>query len=162
MEDALYKDVIELGGDIVSSERFAAAKLVPHHSKDGSIASHSLETAGYALRLARWLNRHGASVGEGDVVRASLLHDIGMTEKAVFLSPSHEKGRTHPREGARIAQEEFGANEAQLEAIRHHMWPCCCIVPPRNSVGWVLTMADKWCSINEVRRLLMRMATSRS
>ena len=44
MEDALYKDIMAIGEDIVSSDRFAKARAVPHHSKGGNIALHSLET----------------------------------------------------------------------------------------------------------------------
>lgn len=159
MDDRLFKDVMKIGGDIVVSDRFAAAKKVMHHDRSGgNIAGHSIETAEYALLLARWLNRHGASVSEVDAVRASLLHDIGMTEKEVHQSPSRVKAYTHPREGARIAHEEFGANEVQLDAIRHHMWPCCCLVPPHSSEGMVVTVADKMCSLSELRRRLARMA----
>ncbi|MBR3317354.1 MAG: HD domain-containing protein [Atopobiaceae bacterium] len=151
MDEALEKDIMDFGTDIIASERFAKAIDVPHHSKDGNIAAHSLETAGIALRLTRWLNRHGASIDEVTTVRAGLLHDIGMTEDEVFLSPSREKGHTHPLEGARIAREEFGADDAQLDAILHHMWPVCCLTPPHTSEGWVVTAADKLCSLNEVR-----------
>ena len=156
VKDNLLKDVMKMGGDIVDSKRFAKARNVPHHSKDGSIAAHSLETACYALWLARWLNRHGVQVSEEDVVRASLLHDIGMTEDDVFLSRSSEKAHTHPLEGARIAREEFGANEKQVDAILQHMWPCCTMVPPHHAVGWVLTMADKLCSLNDVKRIFQK------
>lgn len=156
MDDALFNDLVDLGGDIITSERFVSAINVPHHSKTGNIAAHSLETAGYALLIARWLNQHGVPVNEKDAVRASLLHDIGMTEEDIFLSPSHEKGRTHPVEGARIAREEFDANEAQVDAILHHMWPFCCLTPPHNVVGFVVTTADKMCSLNEARRRLAR------
>ena len=152
MTDDLLKQVLELGGDIIASERFAKARSVPHHSKEGNIADHSIETAGYALQLARWVNRHGGSVSERDAVRTSLLHDIGMTEDDVFLSPSSVKAKTHPVEGARIAQEEFGVTEAQADAILYHMWPFCSFVPPHSALGFVVTMADKCCSLNEVRR----------
>ena len=152
MTDELLKEVMEIGGDIIASERFAKAKTVPHHSKDGNIAAHSLETAGYALRLARWVNQHGGSVSERDAVRTSLLHDIGMTEDEVFLSPSPVKAKTHPVEGARIAQEEFEATDEQVDAILYHMWPFCSIVPPHSALGFVVTMADKCCSLVEVRR----------
>ena len=160
VDDALFNDLVDLGGDIIISDRFDLAITVPHHSRDGNIAAHSLETAGYALRIARWLNQHGVPVSERDAVRASLLHDIGMTEEGVFLSPSHEKGRTHPVEGARIAREEFGANESQVDAILHHMWPFCCLTPPGDAVGFVVTIADKLCSLNEARRRLMRAGAS--
>lgn len=156
MEDALYNDIIDLGGDIIVSERFARAGDVPHHSKSGNIALHSLETAGYALRLARWLGAHGVAVSEWDVVRASLLHDIGMTEEDVFRSPSHVKARSHPQEGARIAREEFGANEVQEEAILRHMWPVFWVVPPRTPEGWVVSAADKCCSMRETRDTVER------
>ena len=154
MEDGLRNDLMRMGGDIIDSERFAKARNVPHHSKESSIAVHSLETARYALLLARWLNRHGAEVSEEDVVRAALLHDIGMTEDEVFSSPSSVKAHTHPVEGARIAREEFGANEVQTDAILHHMFPACTLVPPHNTVGWILTTADKICSANDVGRII--------
>ena len=162
MDDVLFNDIIELGEDIVASERFAMALNVPHHSKNRDIASHSVETAGYALLLARWLNRHGASVNEEDAVRASLLHDIGMTEKDVFLSPSSKNGRSHPREGARIAREEFGANETQVDAILYHMWPACSMVAPHSAVGFIVTTADKLCFFNEIWHRLTRVRTSSS
>ena len=151
VEDAIAKEVMELGGDIVVSWRFAKARRVPHHSKSGNIALHSLETAGYALLIARWLNQHGVSVNERDAVRASLLHDIGMTEDEVFLSPSRVKAHAHPREGARIAREEYGASEVQWRAVASHMWPVSGALP-RTVEGWVVTAADKCCSIHEVGR----------
>ena len=152
MEDVVLKELKRIGGDIISSGRFAKAESVPHHSKTGNIALHSLETAGYALAIARWLGRHGVTVSEVDVVRASLLHDIGMTEDDVFLSPSHKKARSHPREGARIAREEFGASELQAEAILSHMWPVWRAMPPRTMEGWVVSAADKCCSMHETKR----------
>lgn len=152
MDKAILREVKALGSDIIASERFAKARLVPHHSKDGNIAHHSLETAGYALMLVRWLEQHGVSVSERDAVRASLLHDIGMTEESVFFSPSHRKGRTHPKAGAHIARVEFEANSIQIDAILHHMWPVCTLVPPRTAVGWVVTLSDKCCSVHEVGR----------
>lgn len=148
MKKVLLKDVMKLGGDIVASERFAKAKRVPHHNKNGNIADHSLETADYALALTRWLRRHGILVNERDVVRTSLLHDVGMTEDDVFHSPSRKKAYSHPREGARIAREEFGLDEIEAEAILHHMWPIC-LTPPHSALGWVVSAADKWCSMNE-------------
>ena len=146
--DITASDVLAMGEDIVSSERFAKARLVIHHNKDHNIAAHSVSCAVCALQIARWLEGHGVEVDERDVVRAALLHDIGMTEDEVSLSPPPVKSRTHPREGERIAREEFGANDVQLDAIRHHMWPLC-LVPPKSVEGWVVVAADKHCSTQE-------------
>lgn len=151
VEKDLTKDIMDIGNDIVASGRFDKARSTAHHNPERSVATHSIETAEYALRMARWLNRHGFSVSEGDVVRASLLHDIGMTEDEVFLSPSRKKAFSHPREGSRIAQDEYGANDVQVDAIRHHMWPIG-LTPPHSAVGWVVTAADKCCSIREAQR----------
>lgn len=153
------EDVARLGGDILDSPRFSKAKDVPHHNEHCNIAIHSVETARYALGMARWLRGRGVNLSELDVVRASLLHDIGMTEDEVFLSPSRQKAFSHPREGARIARDEFEANEVQVDAIRRHMWPIG-IVTPHHAVGWVVLMADKYCSIQEVRREIIGIARS--
>ena len=143
---------MELGDDIIGSERFQKAKSVPHHSKQGNIALHSLETTGFAVQLARQLKERGKLVNMRDVVRASLLHDIGMTVDEVFLSPPPVKGKSHPKVGACIAKEEFGANANQIEAILHRMGQVCTIVAPHTIEGVILTCADKMCSIAEVQR----------
>lgn len=145
------------GSDILESERFAKAYRVPHHNEHGNIGLHSLETAGYAATFARWLCQHGLAIDEHDVVRASLLHDIGMTVDEVFESPSRKKAFSHPREGARIARDEFGANDIQLDAIRRHMWPIG-LTPPHSSTGWIVLAADKYCSMREVQREAARIA----
>lgn len=151
------RELRQMGGDILVSERFAKAKRVPHHNASGNIARHCAETAGYALAFAHWLSRHGVETSECDVVRAALLHDIGMTEDDVFLSPSLVKAFSHPREGARIARDEFGANEVQVDAILYHMWPIGFVVP-HHATGWVVLSADKYCSAREVQREGARIA----
>ena len=144
-----------VGGDIVSSDRFARAQGVPHHAKSENIQTHSLETAGLALAIARWLGRHGIMMNEADVVRASLLHDIGMTEERVSMQPSYVKAYSHPRAGVCIARDEFDANKNQVNAIAHHMWPIC-IVPPRTREGWTVLAADKLCSLAEAYKIVKR------
>lgn len=115
-------ELMELGGDIICSERFAKAWQVPHHYEGRSIAHHSLETAAYTYRLARWLGARGHDVSVKDAVRASLLHDIGMTVDEVFHSPSYRKAYSHPREGARIARGagEEGAQQVVVRAAHRH------------------------------------------
>lgn len=140
-------DLLDIGADIMESERFRKAHAIPHHF-DFDVAAHSMDAAKCAMDICHWLNRHGISVNVEDVVRASLLHDIGMTEDDVFQSLPSEKAYTHPVEGARIAHDEYGANEAQLDAILFHMWPIG-FVPPHHLPGWILVAADKLSSIQE-------------
>ena len=155
-EDEAQTSVVQLGQDIIGSGRFWKAMDVPHHF-GVSIADHSLRCARYALAISRWLEEHGVSLSEEDAVRASLLHDMGMTEDEVFESPSRVKAYTHPREGARIATEEYGANDAIVDAIRRHMWPIGHVFP-RHLVGWVVVAADKCSSIAETHEYVSTMA----
>ena len=136
-----------IGGDIIGSERFDKARTIPHHF-DYDVAAHSIDAAQCALSICRLLERCGISVDEADCVRASLLHDLGMTEDEVFASPAHEKAYTHPVEAARIARDEFDATDVQLDAIAHHMWPIGHITP-HHLAGWVLVAADKVSSVRE-------------
>lgn len=149
-EEELLQSVRELGAEILDSERFRAAEAIPHHLV-GNVARHSLNVAKESCRIAEWLNRHGAQVDVKDAVCGSLLHDIGMTEAEVFRSPSWKKAYTHPERGAAVARDEYRATAVQEDAIRRHMWPIC-IVPPRHAVGWIITAADKICSIKEILR----------
>lgn len=159
------KDIRAIGAKILASKRFGKARTVPHHF-DYDVAAHSLDATECALTICRWLNCHGANVCEKDVVEAALLHDIGMTEDEVFQSPPSEKAYTHPVESARIAREEYGANNVELDAILYHMWPIG-HTPPHHLVGWILVAADKWSSIREtndyaIRAIARRFARTRS
>ena len=150
----IEKDILSIGNDIIQSGRFEKARTIPHHY-DYDVAAHSMGVARYALRIARWLERRGVTVDVRDVVRASLLHDLGMTEDDVFLSPPSEKAYTHPVESVRIAREEFDAGEGELDAISHHMWPIGHITP-HSRTGWILVAADKCSSIKETRTYFKR------
>lgn len=137
-----------IGKDILHSPHFSKMYLTPHHGKV-SVARHSLHVAEDGYRIAMWLKAHGIPADPREVVRACLLHDIGMSEDKVYESPSWKKAYTHPKEGWRIAMEEFGATPGIEDAITHHMWPICA-VPPRHLTGWIVLAADKLSSMREV------------
>ena len=134
--------------DIIRSKRFQSGRRIPHH-KDVSVARHALAAAQIGAKMCDKLKKVGIQVSKEDVIDTCLLHDIGMTEEKVFKSPSFIKAYTHPEEGARIAKEEYGANEVQCDAIRRHMWPIC-IVPPKHPEGWLVIGADKLAAWREV------------
>ena len=147
-EEALRQRVRELGAEVIDSERFQAAWEIPHH-RTTSVAQHSLNVAKESCRIAEWLERRGLAVSAEDAVRSSLLHDLAMTEKPVFRSPSWNKAYSHPDRGAQLAREEYRANEVQEDAVRRHMWPIC-VVPPRHREGWIVMAADKISSAKEL------------
>ena len=134
------------GRDILESERFKRSWNTGHHMMT-NIACHSLAVAEYALHLYEKEQYPDTEVR--DVVRACLLHDIGMTDEGIHERVSFLKAYLHPRRSAEIAEKEFGANRIQIDAILHHMWPIC-VVPPHTPVGWLLLRADKYCSRKDV------------
>lgn len=140
-EKELLQKVNQLGEEVLNSDRFLSAWDIPHHG-NVSVAMHSLHVAKESCRIADWLQRHGVKISDEDAVRSSLLHDIGMTERRVFSSPSWRKAYTHPDRGTEIAEKEYHANEIQKDAIQRHMWPIC-VIPPSHVAGWVVLALDK-------------------
>lgn len=157
----IRRTVFSYGSDIIKSDRFRKAQHVSHHIKF-TVAVHSVEVAMYALLILRALKRRhlAPKVDERDLVRAALLHDIGMTNDEVHDSPSYKKAFSHPREGLRIARDEFHLNKIQLNAIQRHMWPIG-IIPPHHLTGWILTTADHMSSFNEGMAMLKAKLRSR-
>lgn len=141
-----YRFELDEEKDILNSERFQRAGSVSHHNT--SVAEHSLKTADVAWQISSWLNKHGFHVNRRDAVRASLLHDIGMTDEAIHESVSWKKAYSHPKRSAKIARSEFDVKDEQVNAISRHMWPVC-VVPPKHMIGWVVMAADKCASMQE-------------
>ena len=140
--------ILELGEDILQSDRYRKAETVVHHGTT-SVYRHSLAVARYTLARCIIDEARGKEVSERDAVRAALLHDIGMTDDEVHDALAPQKCYLHPKRSAEIAEKEFHANEVQLDSILHHMWPLN-VVPPKYREGWILILADKHCSLNEV------------
>ncbi len=138
------------GRDILASKRFERGKHITHHGVT-TVSRHCFHVAVQACLFAGKAQEREFSVSMRDVVRAALLHDVGMTEKRVFKSLSCKKAYTHPWMGGKIAAEEFGASPIVQDAIRHHMWPIC-VIPPRHLAGWILILSDKTCARREFRK----------
>ncbi len=137
------------GGDILDSERFRRGWKVRHHNTN--LAQHSLRVAAAGIRLCDMLRKRGLEPDEREVVRACLLHDIGMTEETVHGKAAWKKAYEHPRESARIAVEEYGATEDMKNAILRHMWPIC-VKPPGRLTGWIVVTADKIATSQDLRK----------
>ena len=57
-------------------------------------------------------------------------------------------GFTHANTALKNAKRDFVLSENEKEIIKKHMWPLN-IKPPMSREAWVVTMADKICSIKE-------------
>ncbi len=48
----------------------------------------------------------------------------------------------------RNAIRDYELTELEKDIIKKHMWPLT-VVPPGCREAWIVTMADKWCSLLE-------------
>lgn len=137
----------EHGEDILQSENFKKTK---EHIQHGTMTvhRHCMDVARYSLLLNKKL---GIGCNKHDLIRGALLHDY-------FLYDWHDKeylsqrkrlhGFHHPMTALRNAEKEYQLNNVQREIIKKHMWPLS-VVPPTCREAWVVTAADKYCSLME-------------
>lgn len=133
--------------DILDSDNFKSTK---QHTQHGSVTvyRHCMDVAQYSLLLNKKL---GLKCNRHDLIRGALLHDY-------FLYDWHDKeylsqrkrlhGFRHPGIALRNAEKEYELNDIQREIIKKHMWPLS-VVPPTCIEAWVVTAADKYCSLME-------------
>ena len=102
--------------------------------------------AKYSLAISEKLERLGVRCKKAELVRGALLHDY-------FLYDWHNSGREgrlhgfyHPGIALRNAMKEYKLTPREKDIIKKHMWPLT-IVPPMCREAWIVTTADKWCSL---------------
>lgn len=129
--------------DIVNSYNF---KTTRRHTQHGtkSVHSHCYDVAKQSL----WFNRKfKLNCQEKDLIRGALLHDY-------FLYDWHEKnhgkshGFYHPGIALENAGKEYQLSPREKDIIKKHMWPMT-LIPPLCREAWVVTAADKYCSLLE-------------
>lgn len=145
-----YRLLKEHASDILASSNFKSTRNYIQH---GSIPvyNHCMDVAGKSIALSRFL---GAGCNERDLIRGALLHDY-------FLYDWHDKTRSnfqrlhgfyHPGIALRNADKEYTLSKRERDIIKKHMWPLT-VVPPRCREAWIVTAADKYCSLIETLRL---------
>ena len=143
------------GGDIIRSQGFLKSKDNIQHG-NVSVMEHSLRVAQTAVQISRGLK---IKVSERDLVRGALLHDyfgydwhnkkVGLNEILHFY---RMHGFTHPAAALKNAERDFVLNNRQRDIIKKHMWPLT-IKPPACREAWIVTVADKVCSLSETLHL---------
>lgn len=141
IEDKLKK----YGKEIFFSKNFKKTKENIQHG-NMSVKRHSLRVAAASLSLAHKLH---IPCEEKDLIRGALLHDY-------FLYDWHKKdnrepglhGFYHPARALKNAKKEYQLSPREKDIIAKHMFPMT-VKPPLCREAWVVTMADKYCSLLE-------------
>ncbi len=148
----LRNSMYEIGGRIMESEEFQSSYSETHH-KASSVGVHSEAVACECLRLCRILKFFRMDVDEKAAVEAALCHDLGMLGRNEKYISDKECHRLHPQESLEVARKLIPDMSPEVEdAIVNHMWPITKQVP-KSRIGKVLVVADKLCSMGDVRHI---------
>lgn len=140
----------EEGKDILHSEHHRKTRYDIQHG-NMSVRQHVINVAKCSVLLSE---RLGIPCNRRALIRGALLHDF-------FLYDWHDKehikiyrlhGIHHPKIALKNAEKEFVLSDIERDVIRKHMWPLT-IVPPMCREAWIVTIADKYCSLMETVRL---------
>lgn len=133
--------------DILASDNFRSTRS---HLQHGSMTvyRHCMDVAVCSLLLNEKL---GLGCDQHDLIRGALLHDYFLYDwhdRAYLSQRKRFHGFWHPGIALRNAEKEYELTDRQREIIRKHMWPLS-VVPPTCREAWVVTAADKYCSLME-------------
>jgi len=146
------KEFYELAAHILRNSEFQRRRTFLHHQD--SVYDHSLRVAYVAYRIAKMVSKY-KKVNIKNVVISALLHDFYLTPwreyKESFFFKKH--GFVHGKIAALNSYYFFPKlmNERIENAIKRHMFPLT-IIPPKYIEGWIVTMADKYVSLEVFKK----------
>ena len=142
-------------------ETFGRLNETKNYIQHGSISvyTHCVNVARMSVKIAKWLPIH---INMDALVIGALLHDY-------FLYDWHDKNREnyqklhgfyHPGIALKNARKEYHLTRREEDIIKKHMWPLT-VVPPLCREAWVVTAADKYCSLLETLKIRKRPGRAR-
>lgn len=149
-EQNTIQDTLTLYGKrILQSDIFAEAMAQKHHFRT-TVGLHCIHVAVISLILARKMEKTGAKIDEKRLVQACLCHDLGIVGRyeGKFRS-TRDCCRRHPQESVQEAKKLLPDMDYKTECIiARHMWPAT-LFPPNSVEGYLITLADKMCGMEE-------------
>lgn len=143
---AVQKQIRENAPDILMSENFRGTRQHIQHG-NMTVNDHVMNVARYSLWLSERLH---IRCNRRALVRGALLHDYFLYDwhKPDPDNPHKLHGFYHPGKALQNASREYQLTKQEREIIKKHMWPLT-VVPPTCREAWIVTAADKWCSLME-------------
>jgi uncharacterized protein len=142
----LQHKIKEAAEDILKSNNFQSTKEYIQHG-NMTVNSHCVNVAKYSLALSEKLH---IPCNRNEMIRGALLHDYFLYD---WHSKDHVKlyklhGFVHPGVALKNASKEYNLTPREQDIIKKHMWPLT-VVPPMYREAWIVSAADKWCSLLE-------------
>ena len=152
-ERELRQEIRAAAPDILRSKNFRSTRSHVQHG-NMTVNDHSMNVAKYSLAISEKLH---IPCEKKELIRGALLHDY-------FLYDWHDKNREnyqklhgfyHPGIALKNARKEYHLTRREEDIIKKHMWPLT-VVPPLCREAWVVTAADKYCSLLETLKIRKR------
>lgn len=146
----LNRKIRSAAEDILQSDNFRSTRGHIQHG-NMTVNSHCMNVAKYSIAISEKLH---ISCSQRELIRGALLHDYFLYDwhSRDHIKPWRLHGIFHPGIALRNASEEYCLTSREKEIIKKHMWPLT-FVPPTCREAWIVTAADKWCSLMETLRI---------
>lgn len=147
---AVQRQIKEDAPDILASPNFRRTREYIQHGSM-TVNEHVLSVARCSLVMSNMLH---IPCNKRELVRGALLHDYFLYDWHMPDRENHHRlhGFYHPGVALRNASREYRLTNREKDIIKKHMWPLT-VVPPRCREAWIVTTADKWCSLLETLRM---------
>lgn len=148
----LHPKIQNYGREILDHSSYKNMKNFKQHG-NVSVHDHCLRVAETSLRINEKLKKLRMHLNEREMVRGALLHDY-------FLYDWHDKknrlklhGFYHPGHALKNAERDFDLTKREKNIIKTHMFPLTITKIPTHRESWVVSVADKWCSLVETLKM---------
>lgn len=143
----LQKQIREAAPDILGSENFQSTRGHIQHG-DMTVNQHCRNVAKYSLVISDKLH---ISCNRRELIRGALLHDYFLYDWHIgdARKPQNLHGFYHPGIALKNASAEYDLTDREKDIIAKHMWPLTLTRVPLCREAWIVTTADKWCSLLE-------------
>lgn len=147
----LHRQIREAAADILTSENFQSTKGHIQHG-NMTVNQHCMNVAKYSLAIS---DKFHISCSRRELIRGALLHDYFLYDWHIgdARKPQNLHGFYHPGIALRNASREYDLTDREKDIIAKHMWPLTINRIPMCREAWIVTTADKWCSLLETIHL---------
>lgn len=142
----LHNQIRKAADDILESGNFDRTKTFIQHG-NVTVNHHSMNVARYSIAISEKLH---IPCKKRELIRGALLHDYFLYDwhHQDKKNPHRLHGFFHPGVALKNASKEYELTPREKDIIKKHMWPLT-VVPPMCREAWIVTAADKWCSLME-------------
>lgn len=145
-KDKEFQSIIK---DLIENETVLEMKKYRQHYETNCF-EHCYTASFYCYKICKKFKLDYKSAARG-----AMLHDLFLYD---WREKSDRKGLhafTHGKCAMENANKLFELNEKEQNMILRHMWPVT-VVPPKYIEGFILTLVDKHCAIEEFNEHLSR------